>query len=117
VKSARWRRRGAGLVVAEARAVLEECRWLIQRGETLAEEPRAALERRLEEPLQPSLRRVINATGVILHTNLGRAPLPALAAPQGYSNLEYDLDAGRRGSAMCTRRRCSSACWARRASC
>lgn len=86
-----------GLVVAEARAVLEECRRLIQRGETLAEEPRAALERRLEELLQPSLRRVINATGVILHTNLGRAPLPALAAPQGYSNLEYDLDTGRRG--------------------
>jgi L-seryl-tRNA(Ser) seleniumtransferase len=52
----------------------------------------------------PRLRRVINATGVIVHTNLGRAPLPAAAldaiaeAAAGYSNLEYDLDAGARGS-------------------
>ena len=51
-----------------------------------------------------SLRRVINATGVVLHTNLGRAPLPAAALDaiarvgSGYSNLEYDLDAGTRGS-------------------
>jgi L-seryl-tRNA(Ser) seleniumtransferase len=51
----------------------------------------------------PSLRRVINATGVILHTNLGRAPLAAAAIARvaevaaGYSNLEYDLAAGRRG--------------------
>lgn len=86
-----------GLVVAEARMVLEECRRLIQHGETLAEEPRAALERRLRALLEPSLRRVINATGVILHTNLGRAPLPDFPAPSGYSNLEYDLESGRRG--------------------
>jgi len=52
----------------------------------------------------PSLRRVINATGVIVHTNLGRAPLAAEALSHitdtaaGYSTLEYDLDAGRRGS-------------------
>lgn len=52
----------------------------------------------------PSLRPVINATGVILHTNLGRAPLAAdaaraaSAAAQGYSNLEYDLVSGSRGS-------------------
>jgi len=52
----------------------------------------------------PSLRRVINATGVILHTNLGRAPLaePARDAVEhvsrGYSNLEYDLEHGARGS-------------------
>ena len=85
------------LVVAEARAVLDECRRLIQRGETLAEEPRAALERRLRALLEPSLRRVINATGVILHTNLGRAPLPDFPSPAGYSNLEYDLETGRRG--------------------
>jgi L-seryl-tRNA(Ser) seleniumtransferase len=85
------------LAVNEARAVLEECRRLIQRGETLAEEPRTALERRLGALLEPSLRRVINATGVILHTNLGRAPLPEFPAPQGYSNLEYDLETGRRG--------------------
>ena len=54
--------------------------------------------------IKPSLRRVINATGIVLHTNLGRAPLaPAAveqiaAAASGYSNLEYDLTSGRRGS-------------------
>lgn len=53
---------------------------------------------------QPSLRAVINATGIVLHTNLGRAPLPAAAlraiaeVASGYSNLEYDLAAGERGS-------------------
>src|SRR5688500_13036241 len=58
----------------------------------------------LAEITRPSLRPVINATGVVLHTNLGRAPLPsaAIAAIQeiaaGFSNLEYDLDAGERGS-------------------
>src|SRR4030042_2901230 len=53
---------------------------------------------------QPNLRPVINATGVILHTNLGRAPLSgeAIAAMNrvstGYCNLEFDLDTGHRGS-------------------
>ena len=51
----------------------------------------------LEELARPSLRPVINATGVILHTNLGRAPLGAQELTGGYSNLEYDLAAGRRG--------------------
>src|SRR5207249_7491678 len=52
----------------------------------------------------PQLRWVINATGVVLHTNLGRAPLAQAAAARvaelasGYSNLEYDLTAGGRGS-------------------
>lgn len=51
----------------------------------------------------PSLRPVVNATGVVLHTNLGRAPLApeaaqAMAAASGYGNVEFDLDAGRRGS-------------------
>jgi L-seryl-tRNA(Ser) seleniumtransferase len=46
---------------------------------------------------EPLLQRVINATGVILHTNLGRAPLGPLAIEPGYSNLEYDLATGRRG--------------------
>ena len=60
----------------------------------------AALAGRL---MRPSLRRVLNVTGTLLHTNLGRAPLcpAALRAVEevsrGYSNLEYDLDAGRRG--------------------
>ncbi len=58
---------------------------------------------RVAEMAKPSLRRVINVTGTLLHTNLGRAPLcsDALqaikAVAQGYSNLEYDLDAGKRG--------------------
>lgn len=58
----------------------------------------------LAELDSPSLRRVLNATGVIVHTNLGRAPLPDAAktaldaAATGYSNLELDLDSGRRGS-------------------
>ena len=53
---------------------------------------------------RPSPRRVINATGVVLHTNLGRAPLSddaqaaVAAAAQGYSDLEYELDEGARGS-------------------
>ena len=58
----------------------------------------------LRRQFQPSLRPVINATGVIIHTNLGRAPLADAAIAQvaavgrGYANLEYDLAAGRRGS-------------------
>lgn len=58
----------------------------------------------IEAAAAPTLRDVINATGVIIHTNLGRAPLAdtALAAMQavggGYSTLEYDLDSGKRGS-------------------
>ncbi|MBM4372930.1 MAG: L-seryl-tRNA(Sec) selenium transferase, partial [Deltaproteobacteria bacterium] len=64
----------------------------------------AAAAARLREALSPSLVPVINATGVIIHTNLGRAPLgagplAALAAVAAwYSNLEYDLAAGTRGS-------------------
>lgn len=62
----------------------------------------ASLEAELEKQSQPSLRSVINATGVLLHTNLGRAPLSreALAAVEsvssGYSTLEYDLTKGTR---------------------
>jgi L-seryl-tRNA(Ser) seleniumtransferase len=59
---------------------------------------------------RPSLREVLNATGVVLHTNLGRAPLPQAAidaiarVASGFSNLEYDIDRGARGSryAHCT---------------
>ncbi|MAG34697.1 MAG: L-seryl-tRNA(Sec) selenium transferase [Dehalococcoidia bacterium] len=59
---------------------------------------------RVERIVAPSLRRVVNATGIVLHTNLGRAPLSAATqramkeAATGYSNLEYDLSAGERGS-------------------
>jgi L-seryl-tRNA(Ser) seleniumtransferase len=59
---------------------------------------------RARERLRPSLRRVLNATGVVVHTNLGRAPLAptaraaVTAAAEGYSNLELDLATGERGS-------------------
>lgn len=62
----------------------------------------AAIER-LTSECAPSLRRVINATGVVVHTNLGRAPLARAAAARvaelsaGYTNLEYDVGAGARG--------------------
>lgn len=64
----------------------------------------AELKARIELAVVPTLRRVINATGVVLHTNLGRAPLASAAIAaieaiaRGYSNLEYDLDKGARGS-------------------
>jgi L-seryl-tRNA(Ser) seleniumtransferase len=64
----------------------------------------ARLEAELVGARRTRLRRVLNATGVIVHTNLGRAPLPAAAlehvheVARGYSNLEFDLDRGARGS-------------------
>jgi L-seryl-tRNA(Ser) seleniumtransferase len=64
---------------------------------------KGAVERKLRENLRYSLRPVINATGVILHTNLGRAPLAVAALEHiretagAYSNLEFDLESGERG--------------------
>ncbi len=63
----------------------------------------AEVKRRLADQARPSLVRAINATGVVLHTNLGRAPLAraaqaALERAAGYSTLEYDPEAGERGS-------------------
>jgi L-seryl-tRNA(Ser) seleniumtransferase len=85
------------VVVDEIRRVLEGERAAILRGET----PDLAIEAKVESALaaleRPSLGRVINATGVILHTNLGRAPLAGFTAAPGYCNLEYDLAAGKRG--------------------
>ena len=63
-----------------------------------------AISAAVDVSTQPSLRRVINGTGVVLHTNLGRAPLAAAAidaimrVASGFSNLEFDIDAGARGS-------------------
>lgn len=64
----------------------------------------AAIARAISDATTPTLRRCINATGVVIHTNLGRAPLADVAveaitaAAQGYSTLEYDVGRGRRGS-------------------
>jgi L-seryl-tRNA(Ser) seleniumtransferase len=91
------------LAVEAARSALDHARETIAAGGDPGDV--AALARAELDALRaPHLRRVLNATGIIVHTNLGRAPLaePALARVQevgrGYSNLEYDLEAGRRGS-------------------
>ncbi|HEX5736014.1 MAG TPA: L-seryl-tRNA(Sec) selenium transferase [Blastocatellia bacterium] len=71
--------------------------------DSLTDEIERRLESRAASLAKASLRRVINATGVIIHTNLGRAPLPRSAleaisdVAAHYSNLEYDLDRGERG--------------------
>ncbi|MSQ36510.1 MAG: L-seryl-tRNA(Sec) selenium transferase [Dehalococcoidia bacterium] len=97
-------RHGHGPVVGLARAVLEEYRAAIEATGGSPERPPAEAVVERAASLEPSLRPVVNATGVIIHTNLGRAPLSddALAAMQragaGYSNLEYDLASGERGS-------------------
>jgi L-seryl-tRNA(Ser) seleniumtransferase len=91
------------LATAAARSALERAREAIRAGEEpgdLVASARAELERLGA----PALRRVINATGVIVHTNLGRAPLPRIALERAvdvgasYSNLEFDLSSGTRGS-------------------
>jgi len=92
------------LAVAAARAAIEERRAEMLEGAAEDVDLVARARELLAEFERPSLRRVINATGVILHTNLGRAPLAASAreavsrAAEGYSNLELDLESGERGS-------------------
>ncbi|HLK19513.1 MAG TPA: L-seryl-tRNA(Sec) selenium transferase [Bryobacteraceae bacterium] len=86
------------LIVDEVRRTLEAVRDEIRSGVPPSSEPLAIrVERNLGRLETPSLRRVINATGVVLHTNLGRAPVPAFEPLLGYSNLEYDLAQGARG--------------------
>jgi L-seryl-tRNA(Ser) seleniumtransferase len=91
------------LAAAAARSAVERARETIRAGGEpgdLVEAARAELERLAA----PALRRVLNATGVIVHTNLGRAPLPPAALARAvdvgasYSNLELDLTSGTRGS-------------------
>ena len=97
-------------VANAARNVLQGYREEIARGEHTVVSLQESVDRlpaaiacELSQPFQFSLRRVINATGVILHTNLGRAPLSQAAlahvieVAKGYSNLELDLDSGERG--------------------
>jgi L-seryl-tRNA(Ser) seleniumtransferase len=85
------------LVVAEVRRALDEARHDIRSSTGNGLSIEARVNRALRALERPSLRRVINATGVVLHTNLGRAPLGAQAIHPGYSNLEYDLATGQRG--------------------
>jgi L-seryl-tRNA(Ser) seleniumtransferase len=94
------------LLVNLVRQYLERERLSITKGKPCAslDEIVTSVSSQLQSLGKPSLRRVINASGVILHTNLGRAPLSkeALAAMEavgeGYSNLEFNLDSGTRGS-------------------
>jgi L-seryl-tRNA(Ser) seleniumtransferase len=91
------------LAVDAARVVIARAREAIRRGDDPGDLT-ALLEAELAAARRPALRRVLNATGVIVHTNLGRAPLAsqalerALEVARGYSNLEYDVEDGRRGS-------------------
>ena len=91
------------LAVDAARTVVERAREEIQAGF----EPgdlRERVEAEIARTRRPHLRRALNATGVLVHTNLGRAPLAEAALDRvrevgrGYSNLEYDVTAGTRGS-------------------
>ena len=97
-------RHGHDAVVQIARAVLDEYRTEIERAGAAPSRPAAQAVAERAAALEPSLRRVVNATGVVIHTNLGRAPLSGetiaamAAASEGYSNLEFDLAAGERGS-------------------
>ena len=92
------------LAVAAARRAIDDERAAVIAGAPAAVDLVDRARQHLAALQQPSLRRVVNATGVILHTNLGRAPLPAAAreavarAAEGYSNLELDLESGERGS-------------------
>lgn len=95
------------LKVEAAQEAVECCRKQILRGETPPQGMLASIvadvSQRLAEKIHPSLREVINATGTLLHTNLGRAPLSEAAlqaintVARSYSNLELDLKTGKRG--------------------
>ena len=97
---------GPALVTEMARDALDDARRAIAGGAD-APDPEVLVgdtARRVERVVAPRPRRVINAAGVVIHTNLGRAPLSvaareaALAVSAGYSDLEYDLERGERGS-------------------
>jgi L-seryl-tRNA(Ser) seleniumtransferase len=97
------REAGDPLAVDAARTVIDRAREEIQAGVDPGDLT-ARLREELADTRQPRLQGVLNATGVVVHTNLGRAPLAAEAiervveVARGYSNLEYDLAEGSRGS-------------------
>jgi L-seryl-tRNA(Ser) seleniumtransferase len=94
------------LLVSVIRQRLDDERLSVTAGKSCAslDEIVASVINRLEALEKPTLRRVINASGVILHTNLGRAPLSQeslaeiKAVSEGFSNLEFELESGVRGS-------------------
>jgi L-seryl-tRNA(Ser) seleniumtransferase len=97
------------LIVAAVRDELADVRRRLGAGEAVdgamaAEQVAARVAARLDRELRPKLRPVINATGIVLHTNLGRAPVAeeaaraAYEAARGYLNLELDLETGKRSS-------------------
>lgn len=91
-----------GVIVDAVRKVLANAREALMRGEKV-DTGREELAGVVNDACRPKLRRVINATGVVLHTNLGRAVMPdgaqkaVIEAAGGYSNLEFDLATGKRG--------------------
>lgn len=96
---------GRELTVSAIRECLDEVRLSVKQGEDIPD-GKAVLERArttLETWIKPTLKPLINGTGVVIHTNLGRAPLSQAASDAmlnvalGYSSLEYDLASGRRG--------------------
>src|SRR4030095_5543622 len=94
-------RHGRHLVVAAARDVLEDLR--VGNSGATDEDIAARCRAKLEAQMRPSQRRVFNLTGTVLHTNLGRAPLPEEAVQatadslRDPTNLEFDLQTGNRG--------------------
>ena len=91
-------------IVEAARRAIASARDVLRAGRTATIEAADEVGAMATELARPALRNVINATGVVLHTNLGRAPLAAAARAAidevagGYSNLEYDIARGERGS-------------------
>ena len=92
------------VVVDAARDVVDAARRAPSERPRSEEEWSAAVEAVVRRARRPSLRPVLNGTGVVLHTNLGRAPLADVAVAaieriaRGFSNVEYDIEAGGRGS-------------------
>ncbi len=99
---------GRPLTIDMLRSTLDQIRSAAREGKSLPPTNSIITQttRKIERWVSPTLQPVINATGVIIHTNLGRAPLSksALQAAQdvalGYSNLEHDLEKGKRGSRL-----------------